>query len=343
MSRQLSDMPVRPDEPIASSTTGSRPVLKKQRATAFWPWFGGLLVVGLVIVAIVTFSVWNWLNNLQGGLAANQNSPAISTMNVGRSALYADLNVTWSNTQYALAFRDDPIHAGSAAVRVMLSLHNPTPLTIVIAPYDAVRLLAPGQQPLAPTNLALPAALAAGSTQNGWLDFPVAKNIDLKTLKLQIGDSATKEMLVTIPASGSYSDAPYKPRTYHPSLTVTYYFKGWQQPGYNLIYHLNSIDVRDSYNGVETKEGQQFYVLNFTVDNPNGADVSPGYGYDYLRLALNGGNRPPMDNTLPNTFKASAQSVGGHVAFVGPAGLHDLTIVFLRQAVAGGDPYDVSW
>jgi hypothetical protein len=224
-----------------------------------------------------------------------------------------------------------------------MKVNNPTSNTIVITYYDVVRLLVPGHQPIVPTNLKLSAAPQKGTTQTGWIDFPVPKGVDLKSLKLQLGAAATGELLVTIPAQGAYNAVQHQDRQAHPSLTVVYTFKGWQLPPYNLIYHLNSVDIRDSYNGVETRAGQQFYVLNFTVDNPNGVSVSPGFGFDYIRLALSGGNRPPMDNTLPATFKANAQRVGGHVTFQAPAGLHALTIVFLRQAVAGGDPYPISW
>jgi len=343
MSKQLSDTPVRPDEQVTPSSTGSMPVLKKREPSVFWPWLGGLLVVGLIIVGVVTLSVWNWLNSLQSGMGASQNTASVSTVNVGRSAIYSDLNITWKDIQYTPFFGVDPIHAGPATVRVTLTVNNPTTNTVVIAYYDDVRLLVPGQQPIVPTNLNLSAAPQKGSTQNGWIDFPVAKNVNLNALKLQFGNAATNEMLVAIPVQGSYNAAQYQMRTVHPALTVYYYFKGWQLPGYTLTYHLASVDIRNSYNGVETKGGQQYYVLNFTVDNPNGTTVSPGYGFDYIRLALNGGNRPPMDNTLPFGFKANAHGVGGRVAYLAPAGMHSLNIVFLHQAVSGWDTYPVSW
>lgn len=343
MSKQLADMPVRPDEQVTSSITGSLPVFKKREPAVFWPWLGGLLVVGLIIVGIVTLSVWNWLNNIQSGIGTSPNSSSVSTLNVARSTVYADLNITWNDIQYTTTFSDDPIHAGASTVRVTLKVNNPTPNTVVITYYDVVRLLVPGQRPVVPTNLSLSAAPQKGSTQTGWIDFPVARGLDLNALKLQFGNAAINELLVTLPVKGNYNANQYQMRTLHPSLNVGYYFKGWQMPGYTINYHLSSVDVRYSYNGVETKAGQQYYVLNFTVDNPNGATVSPGLGFDYLRLALSGNNRWPMDNTLPASFKSGAHGVGGRVAFAAPAGLHTLTVVFLHQAVPGGDSYSISW
>ncbi|HEY0753629.1 MAG TPA: hypothetical protein VGD98_06675 [Ktedonobacteraceae bacterium] len=343
MSRQLSDAPVKPDEQVKIAITGSLPILKSREPAVFWPWLGGLLLVGLVIVGIVTLSVWNWLNNVQIGSGVSQASSSVSTLQIGRSAIYADLNITWINAQYTTFFSDDPIHAGAATIRIGLSVNNPTSNTVVITYYDDVRLLVPGQQPFVPTNLNLSAAPQKGTTQTGWIDFPVPQKLDLNSLKLQLGNAAANELLVTVPAQDKFNATQHNMQTFHPPLTVTYYFKGWQLPGYDLVYHLNSVDVRDSYNGVETKAGQQFYALNWTVDNPNGATVNPGLGFDYIRLVFSGGNRPPMDNTLPVGFKANSSRVGGRVVFAGPSNLRSLTIVFLRQAIAGGDSYNVSW
>lgn len=346
MSKQLSDAPLRPDEQIATSaTTGSMPAVnvKKKQPAVFWPWLGMLLLVGLIIVGIATLSVWNWLNAIQSGNGAAQSSSAVSTVNVRRRASYADLNVTLVSVQEATSFSDDLIHTGPATVRVTLSVNNPTSNAIDIAYYDVARLLVPKQQPIAPTNLTLSAVPAARTTQTGWIDFPVAKNTALSTLKFQLGNASIGELLVTIPVSGAYNASQYDAHSYNKSVPITYTFKGWQQPVYNLYYHLTRIDVRNSYNGVETKAGQQYYVLYFTVDNPNGAWISPGTGYYYIRLVLNGGNRSPMDNTLPEAFKPNAHGVKGYVAFQGPAGMHNLNIFFLWESQPGGFNTPVSW
>jgi len=79
------------------------------------------------------------------------------------------------------------------------------------------------------------------------------------------------------------------------------------------------------------------------VDNPNGTNISPGFGYDYVRLSFNGGPiHPPIDNTLPYGFNALAKGVGGRVVFTGPAGLKAFTIDFLVQYQSGGSNYNVS-
>lgn len=102
------------------------------------------------------------------------------------------------------------------------------------------------------------------------------------------------------------------------------------------------MDIRHSYRGTKSKAGQQFYVLNFSVNNSNGVAVSPGYGFNYIRLVVNGYNKPPIDNTLPYGFKAGALGVAGRVVYTAPAGLKTLNIVFLLQEVEGEDNYTVN-
>lgn len=318
------------------------PAVSAKQPSVFWPWLGGSLLVGVVIVGVVAYATWNWLNSVQKGIDANQPAYMLTTLNVQRSSLYEGLNVTLLNVEYAPSFSDDVVHAGPAMVRMNVRVHNPTSATVAIAYYDVARLLMPHLQPIAPTNLTLTGTLAAGATRSGWLDFPARGPVALNSLKLQVGNVATHEQLVTIPVSGTFDAGKFSPHTYHPGLTVNYYFKGWQVPGYYLTYHLTEVQVLYAYNGVQVSAGQQFYVLSFSVDNPNGADVHPGWGNDYIRLRFST-LHPPVDSTLPSDFKPNARHISGHVAFAAPAGLRDLTIVFLRQAVAGGDPYTISW
>jgi hypothetical protein len=342
MSKQLSDVPLQPDEQLASLSSSRLPVLKGRQVSVFWPWLGGLLLVGLVIVSVVTYATWNWLHTVQNGIAATQPSSTLATLNVQRTSLYAGLSITLVSVASAPSFGDDVVRAAAATVRVNVRVHNPTSGGVAMAYYDIARLLVPQQQPIAPANLNLVGSLAPGATRTGWLDFPISGQIRLASLKLQLGNVATHEQLVTIPMSGAFHAGQFNDRTYHLALTVNYYFKGWQLPGYYLSYHLTEVAVQYAYNGVQVSAGQQFYILYFSVDNPNGADVHPGWGNDYIRLRFSN-LRTPADSTLPGDFKPNARHITGHVAFSAPADLRSLTVVFLRQAVAGGDPYSISW
>jgi hypothetical protein len=340
MSKQVSETPLRSKEQLVASITAHVQALRKKRPSNFWLLLGGLLVGGLILVVVVTYAVWGWLYGVQSGIHVDQpSSSAAITMNVQRSATYADIDFTLTNVQYAQQFSNDSLHNSPATIRATIQVKNPTRNAIDLAYYDIVRLLVPKQQPIVPINLALPAVSKPGSLQTGWIDFPVAKDTALKTLQLQLGNAASNETLVTIPVSGAHDAHQFDNHLSQTSVTYNYYYGPYGNK-YLLVYHLNSVDVRYAYNGNEAKAGQQFYVLNFTVDNPNGVWVGPGYAYDYIRLVFNG-NLPPSDSTLPNGFGSNAQSVSGNAVYEASAGLNHLTIAFLAQFYQGQDVIDV--
>lgn len=303
-----------------------------------WLWIGSLLVVGLIIVASVSNIAWSWLKNIPIPLGMSGTPvPSITTLNVQRSINYADLTFTVLNTQYATSFADDTIQSGPAVVRLNVRVTNKTGNQVAVIYYEAARLLAPKLNPIAPTNVHLSTGPKPGSSETGWLDFPVAKGTQLSTLKLQLGTMSLNETLVTIPFSGTFDPNRFAGRVSPQSLGISYNFSGNV-----LVYHLKSVEIRYSYHGIQCKAGQQYYLLNFTVDNNNGGTVSPGYGFDYIRLVINGNNRPPVDNTLPYNFNAGAHGVSGRVVFVAQSGLTTLNIAFLLQVVVGEETFNVN-
>ncbi len=301
------------------------------------PWLSIILIVGLLLITVVSLATWNWLKGLQINTNSNTAPPSITTLPVQRTIPYADLNFTVLSAQYATSYADDTIHAGLATVRLNMRVTNPNKYAVAVIYYDIARLIAPEIAPIAPTNVSLSTGPQPGKSETGWIDFPVAQNTQLSSLKLQLGSAALGEMLVTIPFSGTFDANQYAVKVSPQSLTIPYNFEGSI-----LTYHLQSVDIRYSYAGAQCKVGQQFYQLNFTVDNGNGTNIAPGYGFDYIRLYINGANRPPIDNTLPYTFKAGAQGVGGRVVYEEPAGLKSLQIAFLLQVVVGEQSYSIN-
>jgi hypothetical protein len=243
--------------------------------------------------------------------------------------------------QYTTSFTDDGIHSGPAIVRLNMHVANKSTDQITIIYYDIARLLAPNLAPISPTNVSLSVGPKPGTSESGWIDFSAPQGLQLNTLKLQLGSAPLGEYLVTIPFTGAFNPNSYRDRASSQSLDIYYYFP-YYSPRYLLIYHLVGVDIRYSYRGVQVKAGQQYYVLNFRVDNPNGTKVSPGYGYDYIRLIYGGPNHPPVDNTLPYGFNANARGVSGRVVFTGPVGLKSFTVDFLVQYGSGGSDYLVS-
>jgi hypothetical protein len=310
---------------------------KNSQHTRLWLWIIVLLILGLVLFGSVSNIALHWLNSLHFTPSSNTTiSPDITTYNVGRSGTYAGLSYTVLNAQYATAFPDDTIQAGPALVRVNLQVANKSTDTIAVVYYDVARLVVPGLKPIAPTNMQLSIGPKPGASEVGWLDFPVSKGVQLSTLKLLLGSQLLNEALLIIPFHGAYDANHFAAKTYPQTLTIWYNFSG-----NILVYHLKSVNVQYAYGGSQAAVGQQFYVFNFTVDNNNGAMISPGYGFDYIRLIINGYNTPPIDNTLPYGFKAGAQGVAGRVVYKGPVGLTRLNFAFLVQVVQGQSVYSV--
>ena len=321
-------VPKKPEEP------------KRWRRSTLLLWTAILLIIGIILVSVVSLNAANWLKTVQvPGISSPSPTPIpITTLKVQRTAQYAGLDITIINAQYALAFADDDIHQGQATVRLNLNVANHTSNSINIVYYDIARLLAPNSNPLLPTNVHLSVGPKPGASESGWLDFSLPnKTVQLKTLTLQLGSTTLNELLVKIPFTGTFNSAQYAVSTSRQTTTINYNFFG-----HSLIYHLTSVERRYSYQGVQCKAGQQLYVLNFKVDNPEGGDISPGYGFDYIRLVFPGNERAPVYNTLPQTFKAGARGVSGSVVYAVPSGVKKLTIGFLSQDGNGEQDTDVN-
>ena len=314
---------------------------KRGNPSKQWLLFSSLLVLGIIALALVSSIALGWLKNVKFSINPAPTPIPTLTFNVNRKATYAGLNYNVLNVQYATSFADDGIQSSPAIVRLNMKVINPSTDQISVIYYDITRLIAPKLSPISPTNVSISVGPKAGTSETGWIDFPVPSRMRLDTLKLQLGSKTIGEYLVTIPFSGAFHADSYRDRTSPQSLDINYYFP--HNAPLVLTYHLSSVDIRYSYRGSQVKAGQQYYVLNFSVSNPNGVKVSPGYGYDYVRFIYNGGSpHPPIDNTLPYGFNAGVKGVNGRVAFVGPAGLRSITIDFLVQYGSGGSEYTVS-
>ncbi len=310
-------VPKKPEEP------------KRWTRSTLLLWTSLLLIVGIVLVSVVSLNAANWLKTVQiPGVSSPSPTPIpVTTLKVQHTAQYAGLDITVVNAQYALSFVDDDIHQGQSTVRLNLNVTNHTADQINVVYYDIAHLLVPNSNPLIPTNVYLSVGPKPGASESGRLDFSMPnKNVQLKTLTLQLGSIALNEALVKIPFTGAFNPTQYAASTSSQTTTIAYNFFG-----HSLTYHLVSIERRFSYQGVQCKAGQQFYMLNFKVNNSEGGAISPGYGFDYIRLVFPGNERAPVYNTLPQTFKGGAKGVSGSVVYAAPSGLKKLTIGFLSQ------------
>lgn len=314
----------------------TEPPQKTRTVPSIWFWLCIVVLVVALIIGGISSVIGLWLKNVQVGTTPDATPVPTTTLQVKRTAPYAGLNFTVVSAQYATYFNDDNIRPGPATVRLNLQVTNTSGDPAKIIYYDNARLLVPQVQPIAPANVSLSAGPKPGKSESGWLDFAVQKDVSLDTLSLQLGSTTMSEALVTIPFKGNFDGSRYANKVHPQNAEFTYDFNG-----HFLNYHLTSLETRYSYQGSQSKVGQQFYVFNFTVENTEAADITPGFGFDYVRMVVNGYSQPPVDNSLPNTFKAGGHGSSGHVVFTGPANMHAFTISFLSQNGSAPQNFDV--
>lgn len=314
---------------------------QRKLASLLGLWFLIVLVIGAVIVIVVSSVVGYWLHGVQVPTSIDiSNSAAtpapITTFKIARSAPYAGLDMTVVSAQYATSFDDDLIRSGPATVRLNMQITNHTRTQINVVYYAIARLLPPKLAALVPTNVHLSTGPKPGTSETGWIDFAVPQNMQLNTLALQLGSASQGDLLVKIPFSGSFKATQYNDIVLKPGTEFDYTYNG-----YTLNYHLTSLEIHDAYQGTQGKAGQRFYIFNFSVDNQTGTDVSPGFGFDYMRMVVGNYGKPPIANNLPSTFK-NGKTATGNVVFIAPAGIHNFSLRFLSQLVVGQQDYPMS-
>jgi hypothetical protein len=339
MDKKTAGVPVLPNADEKGPTFAEAPTkttVQQKKVPSIWFWLCIVIIIAALIIGGVSSFAGIWIKNIKVGATPAAIQVPITALNVQRTAPYAGITITVLNAQYALFFNDDNIRPGPATVRLNLLVKNQGTDQARIMYYDSARLIIPNARPIAPTNISLSVGPKPGKSENGWLDFAVPKGTRLDTLTLQLGSTTMSESLVVIPFKGPFDASRYTNKTYAQNTTFSYNFNDQ-----TLNYHLTSIEARYSYQGSQCKVGQQFYVFNFSVENPEGVDVNPGFGFDYLRLVINGYSQPPIDNSLPSTFKAGSNGTTGHVVFTGPANMHAFTLGFLSQNGNGQQNFDV--
>jgi hypothetical protein len=323
---------------------------REESPTHVGPLLVAVLIFGVVILSTISITLGGLLQSIHFAVNTATSQPPITMLNVQRTAPYAGLNFTVLTAQYSTSFNDDTIQAGPAMVRLNIRVANKTAQQIPVIYYDVIRLLVPGAHPVvvAPTNILSygiipgsngPACNVApvssgplpGKSETDCVDFPVPKEVQLKTLSLQLGSVAAGEFLVIVPLSGAYDPGRYADRVSAQNVDIPYTYYDVNNNTHQFLYHLTSVSISYSYGGMQSKSGEQFYILSFRVDNLSGVNVTPGLGYDYVRLIIAGNAHTPVDSTLPDAFSTGASNVAGQVVFTGPAGARNITVGLLLQ------------
>jgi len=132
-------------------------------------------------------------NNVTGDSAI---TPTVSIINsvgsltVNRSAMLNGVRVTVTQVQEAKAFSNDRKRAGAYTVRVYVHTLNSGQAPVGVDYAAQVRLLLPDGQVIVPIYVTVAPVSLPNLKQDGFFDFPVAKEVDLSSLVLNLGTEA---------------------------------------------------------------------------------------------------------------------------------------------------------
>src|SRR5947209_2588451 len=127
----------------SSNATSTKRMLyppKNPHPSKLWLWIMCILVIGLIIFGSMSYIALHWFNTIHITLGAGTTQPTITTYDVQREGIYAELSFTVLNAQYATTFPNDTIQTGPALVRINLRVSNRTTDQVSVIYYDVARL-----------------------------------------------------------------------------------------------------------------------------------------------------------------------------------------------------------
>lgn len=117
-------------------------------------------------------------------------SHPVTTVTVNRGVDYDNVHIMVTQVAEAAAFSDDNKPGGVYTVRVELqaqSSRSQAPIGIDYA--SLARLVLAGGQVITPKLVSIAPLVLPHSMQDGYIDFPVASQVDLSLLKLRMGSA----------------------------------------------------------------------------------------------------------------------------------------------------------
>lgn len=150
----------------------------------------GLSVIAILVVLSFFAPPEGETNNVTGDPVTTPTvtiTHLIETANVNRSVIVNGVQVSVTQAMLASAFSDDRKRAGAYTIRIMMhtAYSGQAPLGIS---YDSLARLQMADGTLvAPKLISIKPVEIPGRSQTGFLDFPLATQVPLTTLKLYFG------------------------------------------------------------------------------------------------------------------------------------------------------------
>lgn len=145
-----------------------------------------IILVLLVLIGAGSYLLYSLLSTHSSGLglSGNTSQSPITTTQVHETVTYAGVQVTVLNAQQSQSFLNDPNSSADGMLRLNIQEHNPTTTKISWLYYDMAQLVLPGGKTVPPTYAKATVGIAAGVTQNSYVDFAVPMSDNVSQLVL---------------------------------------------------------------------------------------------------------------------------------------------------------------
>lgn len=295
-----------------------------------------LLVILLIVLGIPGYAAYkNYSSQIQQQTGHSGNAvgatptgqPAITTVTINQTVIYASVNITLVSAQQSSAFLDDTSGGSNGMVRVNIKETNNSSGNPNYLYSDIAKLLLPDQSSVALTSAQQAISPASNVARANWLDFAVSSSDKIGQLTLVLGTSQTAQ--IRIPLTGKANLSAFQAKTINPNKPISYAGLNWT---------LKTATSALSAGGQQASTGMRYIVLTFTVDNPTSGSVVIGFASEYMRLKAGSTTNPALSTTLPLQIDAQTNGISGTVTFLMPESEHAFTLVLLGGLV-GSDPH----
>jgi len=164
-------------------------------------------MMGLGLIVLLLFIGYSHLPSAGKGATGTTSdlvtpTPAqtnpVGALQVNRMITFSGVNITVMKVGEAGKFSDDQKHLGNYTVRVYIQATNKGGMAVGIDYSNLARLQLPDGREVAPQVVGIAPVVLPNQTQTGYVDFPLANQLDLSSLTLLMG----KKMQVSFGAQG---------------------------------------------------------------------------------------------------------------------------------------------
>ncbi len=287
------------------------------------------LVIALLVVALLGIGGY-FLAALLGvqfpGMTNSQ--PAVTTSNINETVTYAGVSITILNAQQSQRFVNDPDSGNDGMLRLNLREQNSADMTIDLPYANIARLVLPGGLTVAPTYVKAKGSIAAGVTQNSFVDFAVPTTTAVRKVILRLG--AASEAQMDIPLSSQANLSKYAPHSVKPDGQMLYMGLNW-----TLTQATSQLYI----DGQQASKGKRYIIVTLSVDNTLSQEAITGSPYSYIRLQVGKTLLSPQATTLPVSFATGETGKTGTVTFLAPQNSSAFTLILQPQGSNSGfDP-----